>query len=344
MIRVLIVDDSKIERDLLTRIINSDEQLQVIGAVGDGKSAIQAVKQYKPDVVTMNIHIPKMDGIEATREMMMSSPVPIIMIANNYDSEDVEYSFKAIEAGALIVVKKPVPFNHPDHKREANILIKYIKLMSEIRVIRRYHQVPIKAAQSVIQKVENAENGMIRVIAIGGSTGGTAVIGKILSGLPKDFSIPILIVQHMSVGFTKCFCTWLSSTSGYAVTIAQNGEILMPGKAYLAPDDFHMTVTSGQHIQLLNEEAENGLRPSVNYLFESVAEQYGSSALGILLTGMGSDGAAGLLKMKNRGAMTVAQDSESSVVYGMPGEAVKKGAVQYSLDPDRMIELIKGLK
>lgn len=344
MIRVLIADDSKTERELLTRIINSDDTLEVVCSVGDGESAIQGVKRYKPDLVILDLQIQKTNGIEVMKEIMGNNPVPIIVVTNSYDSAEAQYSFKALEAGALMVVKRPVGLEDLNYEKEKSLLIKHVKLMSEIKVVRRVYTSLEKVTQWSNAIPKCIEHTPIRVIAIGGSTGGTAVIGRILSGLSPQFHIPILIVQHMTVGFTKCFCDWLCTTSHYSVSIAEDGELIMPGKAYLAPDDYHMTVTSGQHILLLKEKPENGLRPSVNYLFTSVADQYGPSALGILLTGMGSDGALGLLKMMNRGGITVAQDHESSIVYGMPGDAVKKGAVQYSLDPDSIVELMKSLK
>lgn len=344
MIRVLIVEDSAVERELLIKVLSSDSQIQIVGIVGDGEAAIRGVEQLKPDVVTMDIHMPKMDGIEATRQIMQKSPVPIIIVTNSYAPENNYHSFQAIEAGALTIVKKPVGLRHPNHVKEAAILISYIKMMSEIKVIRRNK--PIPATVVAVNEIERMENDFenIKVIAIGASTGGPAVLTRILSGLPKDLPVPLLIVQHISNGFLIGFVKWLISVTDFPIIIAAHGEVLKPGVAYFAPDDYHLTVGYDGRIILTKEIAKNGLRPSVAKLFESVAKVYGEASMGILLTGMGSDGALELKLMRDKGALTVAQDNESCVVFGMPGEAVKLGAAKYVLEPDRIIQLICKLK
>lgn len=344
MIRVLIVEDSAVERELLIKVLSADSQIQIVGIVGDGEAAIRGVEQLKPDVVTMDIHMPKMDGIEATRQIMQKSPVPIIIVTNSYAPEDNYISFKAIEAGALTIVKKPAGLHHANHVKEAAILISYIKMMSEIKVIRRHR--PISAKVVAVNEIEKAENDFdnIKVVAIGASTGGPAVLARILSGLPKNLPVPILIVQHISIGFLNGFVKWLILVTDFPITIAAHGEALKPGIAYFAPDDYHLTVGHDERIILTKEMARNGLRPSVAKLFESVAKIYGEASMGILLTGMGSDGAHELKLMRNKGALTVAQDSESCIVFGMPGEAIKIGAAKYVLEPDRITQLICKLK
>lgn len=344
MIRVLVVEDSPVEKELLVRVLTSDPDIKVVGVVGDGEAAIKAVRELKPDVVTMDICMPIMDGIEATRQIMQHTPTPIVIVTNSYAPTDAHKSFQAVEAGALTIIKKPVGPGNPDYPKEAQALTTTVRLMSEIKVVRRYRRNAAEPAAPPELKPPQARQGDIRVIAIGASTGGPSVIGRILSGLPKKLPVPILIVQHMTPGFLDSFVTWLISVSGYPIRVATHGELLMPGIAYFAPDDCHMTVGSGDRILLSKEAPDFGLRPSVGWLFRSVAEQYGPAAMGILLTGMGSDGARELKLMRDQGAVTVAQDSDSSVVFGMPGEAVRLGAAQHILDPARIVDMISALK
>jgi len=342
MIRVLIVEDSRVESELLIRIISADREMSVVGIANDGEAAIRAVNQLKPDVVTMDIHMPILDGIETTRYIMQNRPTPIIIITNSYDPEDNYKSFQALDAGALAILKKPVGINHPNHKKEALEIIKYIKLMSEVRVIRRIKTIPQKLLAFPEQEKE-ALVGYMKIIAIGASTGGPAVIGQILAGIPKNLPIPIVIVQHIASGFISNFVNWLVASTGYDTRIACHGEVLSPKVAYFAPEDCHLTVGKNGRIILTKEPAVNGLRPSVARLFNSVAECYGKEAMGILLTGMGSDGAYELKQMKDAGAITIVQDSKSSIVYGMPGEAVKLGAARYILTPEQIVRIISEL-
>ncbi len=343
MIRVLIVEDSAVERELLINVLSSDKEIQIVGIVGDGEAAIRAVAQLKPDVVTMDIIMPKLSGIEATRQIMQNTPTPIVIVTNSYEGEETLNTYKAIEAGALAVVKKPAGMENPNHGKESATLISYLKLMSEIKVIRRFGSIPLgKSKQldtlTVKGKIEDA-----RIVAIGASTGGPAVLEKILSGLPKDFSLPIVVVQHMAPGFIGSFAKWLETASGFRVRIAEQGDYLEPGVAYFAPDDFHLTVESNR-IHLTKDLPDKGLRPSVSHLLKSVVQHYGKNAIGIILTGMGSDGAYEMKLMRDAGAVTIAQDSISSVVFGMPGEAVKLGGAEFVLAPEAIVDAIGHLK
>jgi len=183
----------------------------------------------------------------------------------------------------------------------------------------------------------------LKVVAIGASTGGPPAIETILSGLPKDFPVPLLIVQHIAAGFVQGFADWLANSTGLPVKIAAQGEQLLPGRAYIAPDDLQMGVENGGRIILSSSGPENGLRPSVSWMFRSVGEVFGKNAIGVLLTGMGKDGAQELKRMKEKGAVTIVQDKESSIVYGMPGEAVAIDAAAYVLSPVRIAEFLSGL-
>jgi len=336
MIRVLIVEDSPTVQELLSHILSSDPEIEVIGSASNGEEAIEAVTRNKPDIVTMDVYMPRMNGFEATRTIMETNPVPIIIVTGSASMREVETSFEAIEAGALTVVQKPIGVGHPDYEFKARELIKTVKLMSEVKVVRRWAQRPRKESAAVISPPSEE----IKVIAIGASTGGPPIIQKILSGLPINFSLPVLIVQHMAVGFIQGFTEWLSQTSKLPVHMAINGSRILPGHVYIAPEGIQMKVVMDGRISCTNDGPENGLKPSVSYLFRSIAQVFGKNAVGVLLTGMGKDGAEELRLMKDKGAVTIVQNEESSVVFGMPGEAVKLNAAKYVLPPEKITEIL----
>jgi two-component system chemotaxis response regulator CheB len=335
MIKVLIVEDSPVAQEFLTYILSSDPEIQVVGVANNGAEALTAVEQRKPDVITMDIHMPIMDGFEATRRIMATHPTPIVVVSGNTATTEVSSTFKAIDAGALAVVPRPPGINHEKFESASRELLQTVKLMSEVRVVKRVPGAAKKKEPATRPTPPVLKAGIeIQVAAIGASTGGPAVLLQILSLLPKNLSFPILIVQHIALGFIKGFIDWLNSASRFPVHIALHGESLMSGQAYVAPDGFHMGVSDGPRILLSDHAPENGLRPSVAYLFRTVSQIYGRHAVGIMLTGMGRDGVDELKTMKEKGAITIAQDEESSVVYGMPGEAIKLGAVTHVLPPE----------
>jgi two-component system chemotaxis response regulator CheB len=342
MIKVLIVEDSAVVRELLTFILSSDPDIQIIGTASNGEEAVKAVGDKRPDIVTMDINMPKMDGFEATRIIMETNPTPIVIVSASWDPKEVAKTFRAIEAGALAAIAKPVGLNHPGYEKLTKELIQTVKLMSEVKVVRRRARpkygketLPPPAATELKPLITD-----IKAVAIGASTGGPPAIATILSGLPKDFHAPLLIVQHIAPGFVQGFTNWLSNSSNIPVAMARHGAELLPGSAYIAPDDAHMGITLNGRIELSASEAENGLRPSVSYLFRSVANVFGNNAIGVLLTGMGKDGAHELKTMREKGAITIAQDKESSIVYGMPGEAVNLNAAMYMLSPAKIAEFL----
>lgn len=344
MIRVLIVEDLQVEQELLSYVLTSDPQITVVGTANDGEEALSLMERLKPDVVTMDIHMPKLDGFETTRRIMESNPLPIIIVSGSYSAHDVDKSFHAMEAGALAIVRKPPGLGHPDYPDDAAELVKTVKMMSEIKVVKRWPR-PRKAAPAppACTGAAKVAPGKIRVVAIGASTGGPAIIQEIFSALPKDLSVPILVVQHMALGFMGNFVKWVGDTTGFPSHIAINGEYPAPGHAYFAPDGLHMLAGTDHRILLSTEAPDNGLRPSVSRLFRSVAETFGSNSAGVLLTGMGRDGADELKLLRSKGAVTVAQDEESSIIFGMPGEAVKIGAASFVLPPERIAALIARL-
>ena len=339
-INVLVAEDSKVTRMLLVHLLESDPLIRVIGAVNDGQAALDFIKDNKPDVVLMDIHMPRLDGFEATRRIMETQAVPIVICSATTDTKNTVTVFRSMEAGAVACIEKPVGREHADFEEMATNLVQTVKLMSEVRVVRRWPRSrPARVPGGPPMELKPAP-APIDLIGIGASTGGPPLLQTILAGLPKDFPVPILIVQHIAHGFLPGLAEWLDQTTGFRVQIASYGAIPLAGHVYLAPDDFHMGMGNNGQIRLTKEAPENGVRPAVSYLFRSLAEVFGSNALGVLLSGMGRDGAAELKLMRNRGAITIAQDYESSVVHGMPGTAIELGGATHVLPADKISDAL----
>ncbi len=342
-IKVLVVDDSPVARELLVHILGSEPKIQVVGTANNGEEALRALEQLKPDVITMDTNMPKMDGYEATRRIMELHPAPIVMVTGSFTAYDVSRTIRAMEAGALAIVLKPKGIGHPDHETSAAEVIQTVKLMSEVKVVKRRTFPKREAIKAPRVEISIKPLPEIQLVAIGASTGGPPALQTILSMLPKNFPVPVLVVQHMASGFIQGFVEWLGQVSSLSVHVAAHGEYIIPGHIYFAPDGFQMKPERYGRISLARGETENGLRPSVSYLFRSVAEVFGKNAVGILLTGMGKDGAKELKLMKEKGAVTIAQDKESSVVHGMPGEAIKLDAATYVFSPEKIAAALASL-
>ena len=344
MIKVLVVEDSPTACELLTRILGSDPGITVIATAGDGAEALSAVRREKPDVITMDIHMPKLNGLEATRLIMETDPTPIVIVSDREDLSEVATAFNAMDAGALAVRRRPVGVGHPDHEAMAQDMIQTVKLMSDVKVIRRWPRKRTATATPNLASMGSARDfGKTRIVAIGASTGGPSALESILAALPKDFPVPILIVQHMSAGFITGFARSLANSSSLPIHVATHGELLLPGHVYFAPDEYQMKVERGGKIVLAKDAPEHGLRPSISYLFRAVAEVYGSDSAAGLLTGMGRDGASELRLLKEYGAVTFAQNRESSVVHGMAGEAIKLDAAMLVLPLVKIAEVLTNL-
>jgi len=338
-----VVEDSPVVREFLVHVLGSDPDIRVVGTAADGEEALEAVSSMRPDVVTMDIHMPRLDGMEATRRIMETHPTPIVIVSGSTDPHQVATTFRAMEAGALAVLRRPAGLGHPDHGATAGELVQTVKLMSEVKVVRRWPRARRDAAVARPEAADPARAlAKVKVVALGASTGGPPVLQAILAALPRDFRVPLLIVQHMASGFVQGFVEWLAQSSALPVHVATHGEYLLPGHVYVAPDECQMKVEHGGRIVLAGDGPENGLRPSVSCLFRSLAEVYGGEVVAGLLTGMGRDGAEELKCLKDKGAVTFAQDKDSSVVHGMPGEAIRLDAATLVLSPEKIAAVLAG--
>jgi len=336
MIRVLVADDSATVREYLAYLLGEEPALEVVGTARDGQEAVEQVERLRPDIVVMDVHMPRMNGFEATRQIMERAPTPIVIVSASISREGVALTFEALRAGALTVVDKPGGPEHPRHAVSARRLVEAVRLMAEVKVVRRWprRERPAPPSRSL------TDDRKIRLVAIGASTGGPQTVAEILAGLPRDFAVPILVVQHIAPGFTEGLAEWLRQGTSLAVKLAESGESTRPATVYVAPDGVQMGITRDGRIRLTREAIEDGFCPSASYLFQSVADAYGRSATGILLTGMGRDGAAGLKRLRDAGGTTIAQDEETSVIFGMPGEAIRLGAAEYVLSPRQIATML----
>jgi two-component system chemotaxis response regulator CheB len=345
-IKVLIVDDSSTARNLLKLLLSEDPQFEIIGIVSNGREAVEFAEKEKPDVISMDIHMPEMNGFEATREIMENNPVPIVIVSTAYNPNETQLSFKALEAGALKIMPRPFGPGHPDFLKHGKSYRSILKSLSEVKVIKRHRsnlahsEVRQQEQKNLAQPNKELYRDTCGVVAIGSSAGGPSALQVILNTIKQDFPAPILIVQHIEKGFAEGFAHWLGTVTQIPVCIPKNGETLMPGCAYLPSGDHHLGVSKEGIAFISSAPAENGLRPSVSFLFRSVGTHYGKRAVAIMLSGMGRDGAEELKYMKDMGAYTIVQDEESALVYGMPGEAIRLNAFCRILPPERMARAI----
>jgi two-component system chemotaxis response regulator CheB len=345
VIRVVVAEDSLTVRELLVEILESDPEIEVVGQAKNGAEAVDLTTRLKPNLVTMDIHMPIMDGFEATKEIMVQAPTPILIVSSSTSARDVELSLNAMRAGALMVLAKPDDPQSARFDGRRDELVAMAKAMARVKVVRRWgpdaRAVRLTAAPRVM-----VPPAPVRLIAIAASTGGPAALQRILSALPRDFGAPILVVQHIATGFAQGLADWLSASCNLRVKVAEHGERLVERLVLLAPDDRQLGVTPDGRVVVADVPPVNGFRPSGTYLFVSAAQAYGASLAAVILTGMGRDGVEGLKTVRAAGGRVLAQDEASSVVYGMPGEAVAAGVVDAVLGIDdiasRLAELIAG--
>ncbi len=343
-VRVLIVDDSLVSREMLAQILSTDSDIEVVGTARDGQEAVEAAAELKPDLITMDIHMPKMDGLAATERIMAYTPTPILVVSSSVHGEGMGRAFDALEVGALEVIKKPEPRDWADLDRIGKEVIRKVKLLSKVRVIthikgRHRTRTPSKAAR--IGAPVSAPT-LRPLVAVGSSTGGPSALLDILSRLPSAFPASIVIAQHIADGFVPGLVSWLNSGSRIKVEPAVDGADVEPGIAYLAPTGSNLAM-DGRTMRFKEPYSEELYIPSADVLFDSVARSFRSRAVGVVLTGMGSDGADGLKAMADKGATTIAQSEETCTVYGMPKAAVERGAVKKVAPIQEIAALIERL-
>lgn len=339
MIRTLVAEDSIMARALLVSMLRADPEVSVVGEARDGVEAVEMTRRLRPDIVTMAVRMPRMDGLEATRTIMIETRTPIVIVSRNIDAREVETSMHALRAGALTVLEMPPGPGSPDFEEQARRFVAMVKAMSRVMVVRRWPQ-PRPSALASMAPV----GACTRVVAIGTSTGGPAALARILAALPGDFPAPLLVVQHIASGFMDGFASWLNTAGALPVKIGEDGEPLRPRTLYLAPDGAHLGVSSDRRFVAVTRGAPvGGFCPSATFLFESVASAFGTAAVAVILTGMGQDGVAGLRAVREAGGRIIAQDEQTSVVFGMPGAAVAAGLVDQVLPigamAPRLVEL-----
>lgn len=346
VVKLLIVDRSPGERERLRGLFRDVPDIDVVGEAGTVEKALYLLGEVSPTLVLVDCGLPDPGSLAAVSQMMSLHPVPIIMLTKQRDASASALEIQALERGAVALASW-VPGTLGAGPGSDRDLVRTVRAMSEVKVVRRRGQPSEEGAPPRVAAVPHATaasapaDSRIELVAIGASTGGPPVLQTLLVKLSRPLPVPIVLVQHLSRGFQGSLVAWLTDATGVTVKVAEHGMSLEPGIVYLAPDDRHMAVDASGHVVLNECPAENGSRPSISVLFRSVAQQYGSRAVGILLSGMGRDGAKELRLMRDRGAVTIAQDEESSVVHSMPGEAIKLKGARYILAPDRIAAVIE---
>jgi two-component system chemotaxis response regulator CheB len=320
MVRVVVAEDSLTIRELLVALLEGDPEVEVAGQARTGAEAVELAVRTRPDLILMDIHMPVMDGLEATKELMVRAPTPIVLVTSSSSREDARLSLDALRAGALMVLPKPDNPAAESFNGRREHLLAMIKAMAQVKVVRHTRRRALARRRRA-----PGRPGAVGMFAIAASTGGPASLQQILGGLPGDCPAPIVIVQHIAEGFAEPLAAWLNESCDLRVKVAEHGEVLAGRTVYIAPDHHHLEVAAGGRATLTDAPLEGGHRPSATRLFRSAARVYGASLAAVVLTGMGRDGVEGLRDIKAAGGWVVAQDEATSVVYGMPGEAAREG-------------------
>ncbi len=336
--RVLVVDDSPLMCKVLTNILNCDPQILVAAVASNGKEAVDLVPRVKPDIITMDMDMPVVDGLEATKQIMASNPTPILIVASTVFKAGMEKVFKAISHGALDVIDKG-ELELAGQKRSGEALIAKIKFLTGVRVTER-RRAGLRSERSIADLKPGRAEVSDKIVAIVASTGGPQALLEVLKRLPEDFPCGIVIVQHITSGFLPGLVDWLNKECKIKVKIGEDAEVIQPGVAYLAPDDHQMRVEDSGKIALSNEPAHGGHRPSGDILLESIARAYGKGSVAAILTGMGRDGAMGMKTIKQLDGKTIAQNEKSCVVYGMPKAAIEMNVIDKVLPLEGIAEEI----
>jgi two-component system chemotaxis response regulator CheB len=326
-VRVLVAEDSMTVRRRLCEVLEGDAEIEVVGEAGDGSHAIELCRELRPHVITMDMMMPVMSGLAATEFIMAHFPTPILIVSSSTNRGELFKTYEALAAGAIDVLEKPTGYYGDDWDSR---FISTVKLVSRIKTITHPRARLNNYVRDPVPVASSAPSGSVsRVVGIGASTGGPAAVVSVLRAIPADFPLPILLVLHIGQPFANAFAEWLDGQTAHRVTYARDGEPVIgaPGRVLMAPPDVHMEVAAGR-VRLTAAPERHSCRPSVDVLFESLAREYRDAAAACLLTGMGRDGASGLLEIHRAGGATIAQDEATSVVYGMPREAILLGAAQ----------------
>lgn len=330
-VRVVVVDDSPTARLMICRMLEADPLIKVVGTAGNGREAMEQVGLLEPDLVTMDVNMPVMDGIVAIEQIMAYHPVPVLVVSSVIEREHTANAARALGAGAVDVICKPQPGSAAEFRNAASDLRAKVKMLSRVKVITHPRAKLVSRLQQVQERadhlVQPAAAGEM-VVAIGSSTGGPQALQRILGSLPADINAGIVIVQHIAAGFTDGLVDWLSGSCKIKISKGRGGQKIEKGLAIIAPDGIHMIVAPGGRVQLVETQITGPHKPAADVLLESVADVYGKNGVGVILTGMGRDGALGIKSMHDRGGHTIAQDKNSSVIFSMAKEAIRLGGVE----------------
>lgn len=345
-LRVLVAEDSSTQRRLIASVLRNAPGVVSVLEARDGREAVQMAIDERPDVVVMDVHMPNVDGLAATKQIMIAAPTPIVLMSS-LDVAYVRASMKALNVGALSIVAKPPTPSSPSFEREAAQFISTIKALSQVRVVRHWATSSSAAAAAVVSPSASLPasaspsaslpSGTGRsIVAIGASTGGPAALAHLLSHLPDDFAAPMLVVQHIAPGFSLGLADWLNSVAPMPVTLARHGQPLLGNRVYIAPDGQHLGVADKRTLVLDAAPPVSTFRPAATYLFQSVARVFGRDVVAVILSGMGSDGAAGLAEVYRRDGYVIAQDKRTCAVFGMPQAAIAAGVTHCVLPLERI--------
>lgn len=327
MTRVIVVDDAAHDRLALRGLLSADPQIEVVGEGANGFEAAELTRKLRPDVIVMDVLMPGADGYEATTRIMAEGPCPIVLVSSAYPSEAAS-AVRALAAGAVAILEKPGGPLADGFEHRARELLRIVKLMDGVNLVRRTtRQAPPQRAGAMLAPT----SGRVTMVAMAASTGGPRALADVLTALPATFAVPILVVQHIGAGFEDGLVTWLRDETALDVQLARGRDRPEPGQVLVAPSGAHLGLADDGAVALRNAAPVDGHCPSATSLFQSVARTHGRAAVGVILTGMGRDGAAGLLDLRQAGGRVIAQDEATSVVYGMPREAVSAGAVDIVL-------------
>jgi two-component system, chemotaxis family, protein-glutamate methylesterase/glutaminase len=340
LIRLLLAEDSATTREYLAALLGDDPAIEVAGTARDGAEAVEQAERLRPGLILMDINMPRLSGLEAARQIMERAPAPIVLISASADQIQVAKTFAALDAGALAVLEKPFGLGHPRQAETTRQLLETVKLMAEVKVVRRWPRRESRLPPGRPDVAPGWRDREIRLVAMGASTGGPPVVAQILKALPRDLGAPVLLVQHIAPGFVAGLAGWLAQVTRLPVKLAEPDERARPGTVYVARDGAQLGITAQGSIVLTGAAGQEGFCPSVSHLFEAAAAGFGRAALGVLLTGMGRDGAAGLRRLRDAGGLTVTQDEATSVVFGMPRAAIQLEAAALVLAPERIAQLI----